>query len=375
MDRMELIDDYTVRLYLKHAFGPIEYAVAGSQLAIVSRDAYLRDPTGFARNPVGTGPYKFVEWRSGDRIILTRNDDYWQRPPAIKDVTFRIMPDVSTAVIALEMGEIDMAVPTEEDRDNLMANQNITYHEIAQFYTMFITMNNKRGMFSDKTMRMAMAHAIDREALIQGALNGNGSVVHTPMPPNLFGWPEDFRWYDYNPTRARELFTQAGHPPDGLTITFLTMASPAFSTPTELIQDQLRRIGINVVIDRLERAAFLDRMLTHKDYEASVMGATAFYPDSDYLFAMYHSDPTEQGRNYHLNEDPVLDRFLTEARLSNDPQERIALYRQVAERFKEEAIQVPLYAPMSDIAANANLRGFVINPLRRINIKYFYWDN
>ena len=371
MDRMEIVDDYTVKLFLKHPFGPIEYAISGSQLAIVSKAAYEADPAGFARKPVGTGPYKINEWFSGDKITITRHDDYWQGAPVIKDVTFKIITDISTAVIALENGEIDMVQPNTTDRDNLMANSDVTYYEVEQQSTYFLAMNNKRGLFTNKDMRLALAYAVDREALLVGALDGIGAICNTPMA-RVFGHPGEFDWYDYNPEKAKEHLAAAGYP-DGLTITFTTMNSTGYSKPTEIIQDQLRKVGITVVIDRMERAAFLDAVITRKDYEIAVMSATAFYPDSDYLFAMYHSDPTEEGRNYHLNEDPVLDGLLEEARVLQDSEGREALYLQVCERFKEEAFQVPLYVMLANMAASSKLRGYEISPLRRVYVKYFNW--
>jgi peptide/nickel transport system substrate-binding protein len=374
MKNIEIIDDYTVKLTLKYPFSPIEYCIAGSQLAIVSKTAYEKNPAAFARNPVGTGPYKFVKWLSGDKITLTRHDDYWGGKPAIKDVTFKVITETATAIVALEVGEVDMIQPTVQDRDALMANPDITWYEVPQVSTYFLAMNNKRGLFKDKNMRLAMACGIDRNALFIGALNGIGSVNNTPMPPNIFGYAKGFEWYPYNPEKAKEYLATAGYP-NGLTVTFTTMNNEAFVRPTEILQDQLRKIGVTVVIDKMDRAAYLDKVITAKGHEVCVMSATAFYPDSDYLYVMYHSDPTEQGRNYHLNEDPVLDKLLEDARVSKDPETRRKLYWQVAERFKEEAIQVPLYVPLNSAASNAKLKGFEISPLRRLYIKYLYWTD
>jgi peptide/nickel transport system substrate-binding protein len=313
-----------------------------------------------------------VEWLSGDKITLQRHDDYWGGKPAIKDVTFKVITETATAIVALELGEVDMIQPTVQDRDALMANPDITWYEVPQVSTYFLAMNNKRGIFKDKNMRLAMAYGIDRNALFIGALNGIGSVNNTPMPPNIFGYAEGFEWYPYDPEKAKEYLAAAGYP-NGHTVTFTTMNNDLYVRPTEILQDQLRKIGITVVIDKMDRGGYLDKVTNFKEYDTCVMSATAFYPDSGYLIAMYHSDPTERGRNYHLNEDPVLDKLLEDANIARDPEVRKKLYWQVAERFKEEAIQVPLYVTMNVNASSSKLKGFVISPLRRLYIKHLYW--
>lgn len=372
MDHMETVDDYTVKLFLKYPFGPIEYCVAGSQLGIVNKKAHEADPDGFSRKPVGTGPYKIVEWRSGDKIILTRHDEYFEGPPHMKDVTFKIITDKSTAVVALENGEVDMTEPGKPDRNNLMNNPAISFHEVEQVSTYFIAMNNKYGTFKDQNLRLAVAHAIDKESLLIGALDGVGSVSNTPMS-KVFGWPEDFAGIPYDPAKAKEYLAAGGYPDGGLKIVFTTMENPDYVKPTEIIQEQLRQVGIEVEIVKMERAAFLETLLTKKDYEISVMSATAFYPDSDYLYNQYHSDPSEKGRNYCLNENPELDKLLEDARKSQDPEERKKMYLEVCEIFAETAIQVPLFNGVTQQASSAKLQGFSISPMRRIYVKDFYW--
>jgi peptide/nickel transport system substrate-binding protein len=373
MDRMEKVDDYTCVLYLKQAFGPVEYCIAGSQLAIVSKAAREKNPQGFARNPVGTGPYKFVSWQAADKVVLTRFDDYWQGAPKIKDVTFKIIPETATAVTALEKGEVDMIDPVVNNRDTLMNNPKITWHETPQLSTYFVAMNNKRGLFSDINMRMVLAYGLDRKALLQGALDGQGVLCTTPMPPGIFGFTEGFQWYDYDSGKAKEYLAKAGYA-NGLTITFTTMNNDSYVRPTEIIQDQLRQIGITVKIDKLDRAAYLTKVITEKDYEVCVMSATAFYPDADYLYAMLHSDPTEKGRNYTLDNDPDMDRFLEQARSSQNPRERQEFYRGVSERYKTTAMQVPLYIANAYKATSANLKGYMISGLRRVYVKYLSWE-
>jgi peptide/nickel transport system substrate-binding protein len=119
-DHMEKVDDSHVRLILKHPFANIMTAIGSIDLCIVSKKAYEADPDAFYRNPVGCGPYKFVEWKSGESISMTRFDDYYDKAPAIKDVTFKIIQDDSAASMALQNGEIDLtSTPPAADHDRI----------------------------------------------------------------------------------------------------------------------------------------------------------------------------------------------------------------------------------------------------------------
>ncbi len=374
MESMTKIDDHTVVLKLAHPYGPIEYCVAFSQVPIMSKSAREADPEGFGRKPVGTGPYQFVEWRSGDRIILEAFDDYYEGEPTIKDVMFRFILDGTTASIALENGEIDIIdTPPRTDRQNLIDNPDIEYYETDIAATVFMAINHYSELGSNKKLREAIAHAIDKESLVIGAVEGIGSPLETPMAKAAFGWPEDFVNREYDVEKAKQLMVEAGFP-DGLDLVLKTNESATYFKPTEVLQDQLRQIGINVSISRMERGVFWDDILTKRDYDFVVSAATMSYPDSDYLFATFHSDMITQGRNYMNYGSPELDDLLERGRYSNDTEERKAIYREMCELFKEEVVSIPLYTYRTPIAADANLKGVMAHPTNRMFVIDYYWE-
>ena len=374
MDKAEKMDDSTVVLRLKYSYGPVEYCVSSPQLSIVNKKVYESDPEGYGRNPIGTGPYKFVEWKSGDKIILQAFEDYYKGAGKIKDVTYKIITDGSTAVVALEKGEIDIIdTPPKTDRQNLIDNPDITYYETEIASTTFIAINHDSELGKNKKFREAVAYAIDRESMIMGAVEGVGTPIYTPMAKSCFGWPEDFKFREYDVEKAKKLLAEAGYP-NGLDIELKTTESATYYKPTEVLQDQLKKIGINASITKMERGAFWDDILTKRDYTIAVSAYTAAFPDSDYIYSMYHSSMIKEGQNYFNYSNPKLDELLDEGRKSNDEEEREKIYREVCEVVKDDVATIPLYTYMTPIAARKDLKGVKAHPTNRMFIYDFSWE-
>lgn len=358
MESAEVVDDSTVKVRLKHPYGPILYCFTNPSVAIVSKKAVEEAGDTFGRNPVGTGAYKFVDWVSGEKVVLTRFDDYFKGPAPIKDVTFRFITDATTAAIMLEKGEIDILHnPAKSDRKAQIENENLAYYEIDSAYYYHISLNNKTGPFSDKRVRQAVAHAINREDIILGGLEGVGSPVEVPMAPCAFGYQPDFKFYPYDPEKAKELLAEAGYP-NGLTVRYRVNQSAMYVKPSEVIQEQLRAVGINCEIEKMERAAYLAEVGNDCDYDISLYVITALIPDADYqCYTRLHSSMIGNGNNFTLTEIPELDKVLDEARTETDQDKRYELYREVCEIVKEEVPLIPVCTGKYALVANKNLKG------------------
>ena len=182
MDSMEVRDDSHVVLHFKSEYGPALEACATDYMCVFPQAYYEADPDGFTRNPCGTGPYKFVEWVAGDRITMTSNEEYWQGTPAIKDITFKVFEDASIGTLALESGEIDVHIaPPQSDVQNILANPDLQYDETLSTTTTWVIFNFN-GIFADENLRLAVAHAIDKEDVMWGAIDGGGELVTTMYP-------------------------------------------------------------------------------------------------------------------------------------------------------------------------------------------------
>lgn len=377
MQKMEKVDDSHVKLTLNYAYGPIESCLASVNTSIVSKAAVEADPEGFERAPVGTGPYKFVSWDSGSNIVYEAFDDYFREPAPIETLKFQLVTDTSAALIALETGDVDMIVSTQAaDRDNIMSNEDLYYDEIPSSSFYFVAFNNTDGIFAENPLlRKAVAHAIDIESVVIGAIDNVGVECPSPIPETCFGVPEDFEATEYDPELAKQLLADAGYP-DGLTINIKTMESGVYKKVAEVVSEQLRQVGFDSNVELMERTAFLQDVYTNCDYEICVNSYTALNPDADFIMYMrYHSDYLGGGNNFVMVNNPELDGYLEVARFSQEDEVRKQAYLDACELMREESVMVPILSAMNGIACNANLKGVKANTSQKQYVYDFYWEN
>ena len=375
MEKMEKIDDTHVKLTLKYPYGPIEGCLASVNCSIVSKAAAEADPEGFGRAPVGAGPYKVVEWRSGEAIVMEAYDGYYRGEAPIKNLTYQVISDSSSALVALETGQTDMINSTQaSDKMNIQSNPDLFYDETPSNSFFFLAFNNSEGVFADNlALRQAVAYAIDKESIMLGAMEGVGSVAHSPIPTNCFGAPENPVDYEYNPEKARELLAEAGYP-DGLTITMPTMSSGYYAKISDIIVDQLRQVGITVNQELMERTAYMQDVYTNCQYDMTVLSISALQPDADFITYMrYHSDYLGNGNNFFMVSIPELDEQLDIGRFDPDEADRIAAYEEVCNILHEQAVLVPLVFPMNGVASRANLQGVHADSNQRIYVYDLSW--
>jgi peptide/nickel transport system substrate-binding protein len=375
MDSAEVIDENKVVLKLKYPFGPALQCLATANMGILNKNAYEADPEYYKRNPIGCGPYVFVEWKSGEEIRLKAFEDYYKGPAPIKDILVRIQPDPNTRVVSLEKGETDFTIIVPvEDRAHIDKNPNLVLYPYEGTAVTCIRFNNKDEVFSDKRVRQAIAHCIDKEALILGAEDGYAVPLETPMTKAAFGWPADFKNREYDLDKAKALLAEAGYP-DGLKATITTSELEDYRKRAEILQDQFKAIGVEAEIDSLEWGAYIDRTLTQRDYQITSLNMTVPYLDADHIYELFHSEMITKGRNFVLVENEELDDLLDRARASIDQEERKELYAQIAELWKEEVITIPLYVSAMAEAAHKDLKGIVPDRIiTEYNLSYFYWE-
>lgn len=373
MDRMEVSGKDEVTLFLKYPFKPILSILSQPTLCIVNKRAYEADPKAFGRNPVGTGPFKFVSWKTGDRVTLERFDDYYRFKPAYKNLIIRIMTDANTASIALENGELDV-MPGVQASDLIHMKDNpalAVYEKVSSNFNMII-LNNAEGVFKNKDMRLAVSYAIDRDELIVGALEGKGKPLFVPMAHSVFGYPQDFQPITQDIDKAKEHLEAARY--DGRKIQFKTTEARERVKVSEIIQGQLRQAGFNVVIDQMEGGRFFDEVYGRMQYEMGIFNMTSDYPDGDSpTFTRFHSSLFGNSNNYFGVRNPELDKALETGRFSLDPEQRRAAYQKVCEIVRDEAIIIPIYAGINNVVANRDLQGVEANSVLRMYYGEYSW--
>ena len=353
MEKMEKIDDTHCRLVFKQTYGPAMMCVANDSMCIFPQKYYEENEDTFIRNPIGTGPYKLVEWKTGDSIILTANENYWGEPAAIKDVTFKIFTDDTAAAIALESGEIDVltTVPATE-LARLQANPDLQI-ESAESLTCTWVFFNHEGVFADENVRLAVAYAINKDDVLIGATEGNGVVQETIFPTFLDGVDPDYVAPGNDLEKAVELMAEAGYP-DGFDVTVQVPNDTSFYKALEIVQAQLSMIGINIAIEKVETGTWYSDVFETGNFDMGVVTNTLVWPDMDDMNIFYRSGQfLNTGHVEYDDLDALWDAF------RNTPagEERTKIGYEINQYLGDHAIVVPLYGVNNNIAATKDLKG------------------
>ena len=368
MDSMEVIDDTHVTLHFKSEYGPALECVSSDYMTIFPK-AYYESAEDFGRAPVGTGPYKFVEWATGDRVVLTANEDYFRGSPSIKDVTFRILTDSSVATLALQNGEIDVHTHIPQaDVPNVEADPNLQYSEVLGNSTTWIIFNFE-SIFANEDLRLAVAHAIDKEAVMMGAVEGKGAVAQAIYANFVPGYDFDYEGPAYDPELSRQLLAKAGYP-DGLTLTVKSNSRDSYSKPLTIVQAYLAEVGINLNIEKMESNAWFDDVFKGPDYDMNLVTFSMGMADLEELYALYRGG---QPQNFGKMDDPEVNAAYDANHTSIDPEVRREAFRTVQHVMGDKALTVPLYTAMAGVGANKNLQGITADAMGIYRVYDWSW--
>jgi len=369
------VDEKTVRLSLKHAYVPIIGCLVSSSTSIVPKKVYEADPAKFAQNPVGTGPYVLKEVKSGEKIVMEAFPEYYRGKATIKTMVVRVIKDDNSALMSLESGELDMMQPAQDysDRDAIMGNPDLKYYEAPQACTFLVSFNHK-GLFADKRLREAVARAIDKEDLILGAVNGMAEPTDEGITPLCPQAPKGFKGLGYDIGKARELMAQAGHP-NGLNVTMRVIGAANYTKPAEVLQAQLKKIGMNVKIEPMERASWFDLAFAKGQFDITFYAHAISVVDADFCtYPFLHSSEADgKGNNYMGIKNPELDEYLEKARYSLDEEKRREYYLKVCEIIRDESLFVPCYTGKRTMAAVKDLKGVYADPMMRYYTYNYSW--
>lgn len=245
-DRVDVVDDSTVRFTLKKVFAPFVDALTGTQTAIVSPGTVEKFATTYNEEPVGTGPYVFKSRQKGENVTLARNDKYWGKKPWYDTVVIRIVPEAATRESLLLAGQADIIIlPPVADIPALQKNSQVKVIAGASDRTIFLAFNHTREVMKDKRVRQALNYAIDKDAIIKNVLFGLGERMDAPMAAALFGYCK-IGGYDYNPAKARDLLKQAGQEKLSMKMGYPTGRYVQDQAVGQAIAGYFRDIGVTV---------------------------------------------------------------------------------------------------------------------------------
>ncbi|MDZ7708001.1 MAG: ABC transporter substrate-binding protein [Trueperaceae bacterium] len=301
--------------------------------------------------PVGTGPFRFVEYREGSEVRLERFEDYYlDGVPYLDAVRFRIIGDPNTRYAALRAGDVDLIGTSLAPEQFLQARQDPSLVATEGTATTEITlaMNNARAPFDDVRVRQAITHAIDKRAIVEGAMFGLGTVIGTHMSPAEPYYLDLTDTYPYDPDRARELLAEAGYP-DGFDVAFELPEPYALERRSgQVIAQQLAEVGIDVELSVVEWGTWIQRIFLGADYDMTIIG---------------HSEPRDidvyaDPEYYFQYENPRVATLVTEAESASTREAEIAAYREIARIIADDAVAVWVFSPPYLVAAREDVHGF-----------------
>jgi len=327
------------------------------------------------KKPVGTGPYRFVEWKTGEKVVFDVSPDYFEGKPYIARVISRVIPDQATMFLELKSGGVDIMTltPPQYVRQTETAEFKKSFNKYkytASGYT-YLGFRLSHPFFRDKRVRQAIAHAADKKALIDGVLLGLGQEATGPYKPGTWAFNPGVKKYPHDPGRAKALLADAGwKEKDGVLVkdgqpfefTVLTNAgNDARAKTAAILQQNLAEVGVRMKIRTVEWAAFINEFIDKRKFDAVILGWN-ITPDPD-QFDIWHSSKTGPKELNHVGfANPEVDRLLDEGRSTFDLEKRKNAYFRIQEILAEEQPYVFLYVPEALPVVNNRFRGIVPAP-------------
>ncbi|MGL5721188.1 MAG: ABC transporter substrate-binding protein [Brevinema sp.] len=366
----EVVDENRVNILLNMPYASIAILLTHPGLVITHKATQEVDENNDAY--VGTGPYKFVEWRRGDSITLTRNEDYWAGLAPIEQVVFRIVPDDSVRAIAVETGEVDVAYDIAGgDRERFVETSKVRFIEAPMARQDYLGFNIGRPVntvWTNMLIRQAIANVIDYQGIINSVLFGGATPASSIISPIVFGATTNLPPRARNLDKAKGLMVEAGSP-TGVKGRIFTMDGPRKKI-AEVIQANARDIGIDLEVVVVEWATQLD-YAAKGQLDLYLAGWTSVPSDADVgMYALAHSSSAGAGGNYAFYSNPQIDRLLTQGRGEQNPATRIGIYAQAQEIIYNEAPIIPLFYTFNNAAIAKDLEGFVLNQFSMHEIKF-----
>ncbi len=360
---VNVIDPLTVEIRLSEPNGNLLFNLAWGDAVIVAPESIDNIKT----NPVGTGPFRFSGWVQGDSITIEKNPDYWGTPARLDKATFKFISDPTAAFAAVMAEDVDAftGFPAPENLAQFQADPRFQVLVGSTEGETILSTNNKMPPFDDVRVREALAHAINRQEIIDGAMFGFGTPIGTHFAPHNPAYVDLKGLSGYDPELSKKLLAEAGYP-DGFTTT-LKLPPPSYARRGgEIIAAQLAAVGIKTEISNLEWAQWLEQVFRGKDYGLTIVSHTepfdiGIYARPDYYFQ--YDNPAFQG-------------LMTELNATTDPTKRAAMLGAAQAIIAKDYVNGYLFQLAALTVANAKIVGLWANaPTQATDLTAVYWED
>ena len=380
VDSIEAVDDHTVVFNLKKVNAPFLANMGMDFADIISPTAFIKNPGEFLRNPVGTGPFKFEQWVKDDRIILSKNEAYWDTSagPYLDKVVFRSIPENSVRFLELKTGNIHICqFPNPQDIALAKEDPNLILPTQPGMNVGYLSFNHTKEPWKNNVkLRKAIGHAINRQAIVDNLYQGMGQVAKNPIPPTMWGYNESIPGYEYNPELAKQLLAEAGYPNgEGLgEINLWSMPVPRPYNPDgvkigEAMAADLAKVGITAKVVTYEWGTYLKRQREQpEDMDLFQLGWTGDNGDPDnFLAVLFDGMASEAIRTQWENE--AYHNLMIQGRETIDQAQRAEIYKEAQQIFFDECPAIAVAHSTVIWPAQKSVKNFKLHPTSSVRLK------
>jgi len=368
VDHLSVIDDMTVQFVLTQPYAPFLSKLETLRIEPNSTDI------DFSTTPVGTGPFKFVEWVSGDHITLAKNPDYWQSgEPYLDSVIFRPIPEPSTRVVDLQTGNVDLLNSVQfQDISTLKSDGSLQVWSVPGVVRDHVGFNNSKPPFQNNpNLRRAIAWAVDRQTIADQLLYGYGKPAQIPVPETNWAFTTELNNpAGYDLAKAKSYYDQANPKPTQITV----KVSPTYPDEVkmaELMQQSLSQIGIDLQIQQLEWSTWIKDVVSDGNYEMEIVLISGGIDPDDFYYQWLHSGEVFNLVRYS---DPQMDQMLEQARSTLDQNTRKGMYNAIANKMLDDVPWSHIVYRQSVIAGSSALMDFVMTGRYDMNFRTVWLD-
>ncbi len=364
VDRIETPDELTIVVHLKEPFAALLWKLSEGAMGIVPYGS-LEEIT---RQPIGTGPFKFVSAETDKEVILQRNDTYWGKAPHLARVRFAVVPDATTQALELRKGSADLTINSPMPPDAVVTLQRdpsliVQYGPGTRLAC--LAFNLRDPVLKDVRVRQAIAYALDRRPMIEYLWRGQVQPAHSILPRQSWAYNDDVPQYDYNPGKARQLLDAAGYPAvNGVRFHIAMKTSTDENTRlmVAVLQQQLRDVGIALDIRTFEFATFFADV-TSGAFQLYSLRWIGGNEDPDIFDAAFHArNFPPAGRNRSFYSNPQVDSLIDQASRETNQNVRKRLYAEVQEILAQDLPSINLWYFDNVLVHTRRVRNITLNP-------------
>ena len=371
------VDDLTFQLKLKYPFAPLGPTLSLYTTSPISPAAIEKYGEDVRQHPVGAGPYVLSEWVKGDRIVMTRNENYFGEKPTVKKIVWKIIPETATREAMLRTGQIDVCYkPMPSNVAALQADKKITVEMPLDTRTIFMGLNCLKGVTTDKLVRQAFNYAVDKKAIVKKILFDTAEPMEGPVSPKVFGFAKMKNQYDYDPAKAKELLKKANFDFNKVVQMRTPNGRYLFDKQvSEAVQAYLQAIGVKTELRTYDWPTYVAGLLKpieETELEVHLLGWGPLILDADMgLYGQFHTSvnpPKGLGTSFYSN--PEFDKLMEASRQEQDPAKRKEILIQASEMVWDDAPWLWLHVEKFVIAYSSKIKGMVVTPTEKFYPQY-----